>query len=163
MIVQYSHSNAWTLVRHSSNWQARYFTTISSDCRCKKKNVEASSFPLWTLLAMFTVQADMCAGFYYCMMGGSNADGPVSTVSVMNIGTYAGRRRPPPFWTYCHIWFGNLCDILLESPYLAVSPHSPPPTTWKLLGTSIGRHCNFLIREKFIVNHKFTRLEALIV
>ena len=33
-------------------------------------------------------------GFYYCIMGGSNAAGPVSTVSVMNIGTYAVPRTP---------------------------------------------------------------------
>ena len=33
-------------------------------------------------------------GFYYCIMGGSNANGPVSTVSVMNIGTYAVPRTP---------------------------------------------------------------------
>jgi len=34
-------------------------------------------------------------GFYYCIMGGSNANGPVSTVSVMNVGTYAVPRTPP--------------------------------------------------------------------
>jgi len=41
-------------------------------------------------------------GFYYCIMGGSNANGPVSTVSVMNIGTYAVPRTPPiaPFPTF---------------------------------------------------------------
>ena len=31
------------------------------------------------------------SGFYYCVMGGSNAAGPVSSISVMNIGTYPGR------------------------------------------------------------------------
>merc|ERR1719445_2201037 len=33
-------------------------------------------------------------GFYYCIMGGSDVNGPVSTVSVMNIGTYAVPRTP---------------------------------------------------------------------
>jgi len=33
-------------------------------------------------------------GFYYCLMGGSNAYGPVSAVSVLNTGTYAIPRTP---------------------------------------------------------------------
>jgi len=34
-------------------------------------------------------------GFYYCLMGGRNQNGPISTVSVMNVGSYALPRRPP--------------------------------------------------------------------
>ncbi len=49
---------------------------------------------------------DFFTGFYYCMMGGSNAAGPVSTVSVMNIGTYTGRGR----FRGASNWFGRGCQ-----------------------------------------------------
>jgi len=35
-----------------------------------------------------------CGGFYYCLMGGSNANGPVSAVSIMDIGTIAVPSTP---------------------------------------------------------------------
>ena len=35
-----------------------------------------------------------CGGSYYCLMGGSNENGPISSVSVMDIGTYSTPSTP---------------------------------------------------------------------
>ena len=50
-----------------------------------------------------------CGGSYYCLMGGSNTNGPVSKVSVMNVGTYSvpSRQLISPFPSYMTRGNGN--------------------------------------------------------
>ena len=48
-------------------------------------------------------------GSYYCLMGGSNTNGPVSKVSVMNVGTYSvpSRQLLSPFPSFMTLGNGN--------------------------------------------------------
>jgi hypothetical protein len=50
-----------------------------------------------------------CGGSYYCLMGGSNTNGPVSAVSVMNVGTYSvpSRQLISPFPSFMTLGKGN--------------------------------------------------------
>merc|ERR1719445_480146 len=52
-------------------------------------------------------------GFYYCIMGGSDSNGPVSTVSVMNVGTYAVPTTPliAPFPSFMTQGSGNTFSV----------------------------------------------------
>jgi len=52
-------------------------------------------------------------GFYYCIMGGSDVNGPVSTVSVMDVGTYRVPRTPliSPFPSFMTQGNGNTFSV----------------------------------------------------
>jgi len=65
-----------------------------------------------------------CACCYYCMMGGANANGAVSAVSVMNIGTYSlpSRRLISPFPPFMLQGSGRTFSMYSSNSLLSCTP-----------------------------------------
>jgi hypothetical protein len=65
-----------------------------------------------------------CPGFYYCMMGGSNANGAISEVFLMDIGTYSipSRRLISPFPSFMTQGSGRTFSMYSSNNLLSCTP-----------------------------------------
>eukprot|EP00092_Neocalanus_flemingeri_P011987 GFUD01012924.1.p1 GENE.GFUD01012924.1~~GFUD01012924.1.p1 ORF type:complete len:559 (-),score=123.56 GFUD01012924.1:109-1755(-) len=65
-----------------------------------------------------------CDNFYYCAMGGSNANGPISTVSVMNIGKHSVPSSPliSPFPSFMTLGNGGTFSSFSSSALHTCTP-----------------------------------------
>ena len=110
-----------------------------------------------------------CACCYYCMMGGANANGAVSAVSVMNIGTYSlpSRQLISPFPPFMLQGSGRTFSMYASNSLLSCTPGYQISTldlrTGHIQSSYIPGSCNnydFLTRQWTSTGAKLTEFRS---